>query len=35
VAQYLADLVSARNMLAAAYEFDAALIGDDMGENGW
>ena len=35
VAQYLADLVSARNTLAAAYEFDAALIGDDFGENGW
>ncbi|MCR9160195.1 MAG: DUF4856 domain-containing protein [Nannocystaceae bacterium] len=35
VAQYIADLVAARNMLAEAYAFDDALIGDDFGENGW
>lgn len=34
-AQYIADLVSARNMLAEAYGFDDALIGDEAGENGW
>jgi hypothetical protein len=34
-AQYIADLVEARGMLADAYGFDAALIGDEQGENGW
>jgi len=34
-AQYIADLVAARDLLAEAYAFDAALIGDEQGENGW
>ncbi len=32
---YAADLLAARGMLAEAYAFDAALVGDDAGENGW
>ena len=35
VGDYLADLVTARDLLAAAYGFDAANIGDENGENGW
>lgn len=34
IAHYLADLVAARNLLADAYAFDGALIGDEFGENG-
>ena len=33
--QAVADLIEARGMLAAAYQFDAALVGDEQGENGW
>ena len=32
---YKADLVAARAILAEAYDFDAANIGDENGENGW
>ena len=32
---YKADLVAARAIIAEAYDFDAANIGDDNGENGW
>lgn len=35
LADYVADLVSARDLLAAAYGFDAANVGDEQGENGW
>lgn len=33
--QRVADLVAARDLLAGAYGFDSALIGDGAGENGW
>jgi hypothetical protein len=32
---YVGDLLAARDLLAAAYGFDAANLGDDNGENGW
>ncbi len=32
---HIADLLAARDLLAAAYGFDAANIGDENGENGW
>ena len=35
VTDYLANLLIARDLLAAAYGFDAANIGDENGENGW
>ncbi len=34
-ADYIASLLSVRATLGAAYEFDAANLGDDNGENGW
>ncbi len=35
VISYVDDLIEARDSLAAAYEFDAALIGNDLGQDGW
>jgi len=32
---YQANLIEARSLLASAYNFDAANIGDDLGEAGW
>jgi len=32
---YAADLVSARTIVATAYDFDAANLGDAKGEGGW
>lgn len=34
-AAYIEDLLTARGLLADSYGFDAALVGDDNGENGW
>ena len=33
--QYKKDLVSARDILQQAYGFDAANMGDDIGQGGW
>jgi len=33
--QWVTDLARARNILADAYAFDSALVGDEVGENGW
>jgi len=35
IAQYRADLLAARAIFGTAYEFDAANLGDENGENGW
>ena len=35
VAQYRQDLIAARTLIAQAYEFAAANVGDDNGLNGW
>ena len=35
ISTYRANLISARAILAASYDFDPANIGDDNGENGW
>lgn len=32
---YKADLIAARALIGEAYDFDAANLGDDNGENGW
>ncbi len=34
-ASYQTNLLEARSVLAEAYNFDAANIGDDLGEDGW
>ena len=34
-AEYQTNLLEARSVLAEAYNFDAANIGDDLGEGGW
>src|SRR5690606_37453603 len=33
--QYKADLLAARELVGAAFGFDAANLGDENGENGW
>ncbi|MFT7186069.1 MAG: hypothetical protein ACI84K_001459 [Pseudohongiellaceae bacterium] len=35
IAQYKADLLSARDTMQQAYNFSAANMGDENGENGW
>ena len=35
LAGYQTDLIAARAMLGTAYGFDAALLGDDNGNDGW
>jgi hypothetical protein len=35
IVQYRADLIAARAILAQAYGFDPANVGDDEGKNGW
>jgi hypothetical protein len=32
---YAADLRQARTLLGEVYDFDAANLGDDLGEGGW
>ncbi|MEM9490007.1 MAG: DUF4856 domain-containing protein, partial [Myxococcota bacterium] len=35
ITEYRAALISARTLLGDAYDFDAANLGDENGENGW